>query len=128
MRRKGLVHTQCGNFENSLSPKKFFREIKSLVTYLVKPLLSRNFRQKSVRENLRNFHTVYYELSIIIYSPRIHSCHYILLPSFLSYSYLFICFCFVFTVVFNFQTRYRKSSSNLKTKMNIVFHLQTTNF
>ena len=33
-----------------------------------------------------------------------------------------------FVFVFNFQTRYRKSSSNLKTKMNIVFHLQTTNF
>ena len=29
-----------------------------LVTYLVKPLLSRNFYQKCVRENSRNFHTV----------------------------------------------------------------------
>ena len=38
--------------------KKEFRQINFLVIYLVKPLLSRNFCQKSVRENLRNFHTV----------------------------------------------------------------------
>ena len=37
--------------------KKIFREINSLVTYLVKPLLSRNFCQKSVRENFHKFHT-----------------------------------------------------------------------
>ena len=42
---------------NSLSPKKF-RQINSLVTYLVNPLLSRNFWQKCVRGNSRNFHTV----------------------------------------------------------------------
>ena len=33
-------------------------QFNSLVTYLVKPLLSRNFCQKCVRENSRNFHTV----------------------------------------------------------------------
>ena len=38
--------------------KKIFRQINSLVTYLVKPSLSRNFCQKCVRENSRNFHTV----------------------------------------------------------------------
>ena len=41
--------------------KKIFRQINSLVTYLlVKMLISRNFCQKSVRENFRNFHTVPY--------------------------------------------------------------------
>ena len=39
--------------------KIFFREINSLVTYLlVKMLISRNFCQKSVRVNFRNLHTV----------------------------------------------------------------------
>ena len=38
--------------------KEIFRQINSIVTYLVKPLLSRNFSQKCVRENSRNFHTV----------------------------------------------------------------------
>ena len=37
---------------------KIFRQINSLVTYLVKPLLSRNFCQKCMRGNSRNFHTV----------------------------------------------------------------------
>ena len=40
--------------------KNFFAEINSLVPYLVKPLLSRNFSQKSMRENFYNFHTVTY--------------------------------------------------------------------
>ena len=39
--------------------EKIFRKINSLVTYLVKSLLSRNFCQKCVRENSRNFHTVH---------------------------------------------------------------------
>ena len=47
----------CGKTRNSLSPN-FFRQINSLVTYLVTPLLSRNFCQKCVRENSRDFHTV----------------------------------------------------------------------
>ena len=43
-----------------LSHQKKFRQINSLVTYLVNPLLSRNFYQKCVRENSRtNFHTVH---------------------------------------------------------------------
>ena len=41
-----------------LSHQKKFHEINSSVTYLVKPLLSRNFCQKCVRENSRNFYTV----------------------------------------------------------------------
>ena len=45
-----LWNAQCGKTRNSLSPKKVF--------YLVNPLLSRNFHQKCVRENSRNFHTV----------------------------------------------------------------------
>ena len=44
------VSSQCGKTRNSFSQKKkIFREIKSLVTSLGKPLLSRNFCQKSVR-------------------------------------------------------------------------------
>ena len=35
--------------------KKIFRQINSLVNYLVKPLLSQNFCQKYVNENFRNF-------------------------------------------------------------------------
>ena len=38
--------------------EKIFRQINSLVISLVKPLLSRNFCQKSVKVNHRNFHTV----------------------------------------------------------------------
>ena len=37
---------------------KIFREIKSLITSLVKTLLPRNFRHKSVRVNFCNFYTV----------------------------------------------------------------------
>ena len=37
-----------------------FREINSVVTYLVKLLLSRKFCQKSVKENFRNFHIVHH--------------------------------------------------------------------
>ena len=35
----------------------FFRQINSLVIYLVNALLSRNFCQNSLRANFRNFHT-----------------------------------------------------------------------
>ena len=45
-------------FQKFSLTEKIFREINSLVTYLVKPLVSRNFCQKSVRENFRNFHIV----------------------------------------------------------------------
>ena len=40
-----------------ISPKKI-RQINYLVILLIKPLLSRNFGQKRVRVNFRNFHTV----------------------------------------------------------------------
>ena len=61
--KKGLqiiIHPpQCRIYWNSLSThQKKFRQINYLVSYLVKPLLSRNFCQKCVRENSRNFHTV----------------------------------------------------------------------
>ena len=39
--------------------EKIFRQIDSFVISLVKPLLSRDFRQKSVRVNFRNFHIVH---------------------------------------------------------------------
>ena len=38
--------------------KIFFRQINSLVIYLVNALVSRNFCQKSVRVNFRNFYSV----------------------------------------------------------------------
>ena len=38
--------------------KRKNRQINSLAISLVKPLLSRNFCQKNVRVNFRNFHTV----------------------------------------------------------------------
>ena len=44
------------NVKFSLTAEKF-RQSNSLVTYLVKPLIWRNFCQKSVKENLRNFHS-----------------------------------------------------------------------
>ena len=50
-------YTVWKNEKFSLTKEKF-RQINSLVIYLVKPLLSRNFCQKYVRENFRNFHTV----------------------------------------------------------------------
>ena len=55
--KKTLSSTLWKNEKFSLT-KNFFRQINSLVTYLVKPFLSRNFWQKCVRENARNFHTV----------------------------------------------------------------------
>ena len=42
--------------------EKKIRQINYLVISLVKPLLSRNFCQKCVRENFRNFHNVALEL------------------------------------------------------------------
>ena len=52
--RQFNLHTLWKLREFSLTEKKF-REINFLVTYLVKPLLSRNFCQKCVRKNSRNF-------------------------------------------------------------------------
>ena len=52
-----MRYTVWKNEKFSLT-EKIFRQINSLVTSLVKSLLSRNFCQKSVRENFRNFHTV----------------------------------------------------------------------
>ena len=45
--------------------QKFSRQISYLVILLVKSLLSRNFCQKRVRVNFRNFHTVIHGLSIL---------------------------------------------------------------
>ena len=52
-------HTALWKNEKITLTKIFFRQINSLVIYLVNALLSRNFRQKSVRVNFRNFHTVH---------------------------------------------------------------------
>ena len=46
---QGTVHCTVWKFQKFSLTEKIFREINSLVTYLVKPLLSRNFCQKSVR-------------------------------------------------------------------------------
>ena len=51
-----IVALSC-KLKNLLSPKKF-RQINRLAISLVKPLLSRNFCQKTVRINIRNFLTV----------------------------------------------------------------------
>ena len=47
----------------TLAEKKF-RQINYLVISLVKPLLSRDFCEKSVRENFCNFHTVQFSAKI----------------------------------------------------------------
>ena len=47
------------NVKFSLTEKKF-RQINYLVFLFVKPLLSQNFCEKSVRENVCNFHTMEY--------------------------------------------------------------------
>ena len=53
------VAEQCGTAnEQSTLTKIFFRQINSLVIYLVNALVSRNFCQKSMRVNFRNFHSV----------------------------------------------------------------------
>ena len=41
-----------------LSHQKLFREINSILTSLVKRMLSRNICEKSMRVHFRNFHTV----------------------------------------------------------------------
>ena len=54
--RRGATYSQCGNM------KKFTLTIFSsnplFSNFFRKTLLSRNFRQKGVRVNFRNFHTV----------------------------------------------------------------------
>ena len=52
-----VTHTVWKNEKFSLTEKKF-RQISYLVISLVKPLLSRNVCQKSVRDNFCNFHNV----------------------------------------------------------------------
>ena len=56
-RKLHTVRAQYGKTRNSLSLKEF-RQINYLVIFWVKPLVSRNFYEKSVRENFCNFHTV----------------------------------------------------------------------
>ena len=53
-----FFHTHSVEKWKIYSHRNFFRQINSLVIYLVNALLSRNFCQKSVRVNFRNFHTV----------------------------------------------------------------------
>ena len=54
------VRIQCSVRKNQKSTltEKIFRQINYLVISIVKPLLSRNFCEKSVRENFYNFHIV----------------------------------------------------------------------
>ena len=51
------THTLWKKHKISLT-QNIFREINSLVTSLIKTLLSRNFCQKTLRVNFGNFHTV----------------------------------------------------------------------
>ena len=62
------TRAQCGKNEKFSHTRKIFREIKCLVTPKVKPLLSRTFCKKSVRENFGNFHTVERDAHIIIFA------------------------------------------------------------
>ena len=52
------LHTVWKNEKFTLT-QKFFRQINYLVILLVKSLFSRNFCEKRVRVNFRNFHTVH---------------------------------------------------------------------
>ena len=54
---KFLLLTVWKNKEFTVT-QKFFRQITSLVFSLVKKLFSRNFCQKCVRINVRNFHVL----------------------------------------------------------------------
>ena len=60
----GVVSTVWKNEKFSLTEEKF-RQINCLVISLVKPLLSRNFCEKSVRENFCNFHTVFPNIRLV---------------------------------------------------------------
>ena len=54
-----LCITQCGKMKNLLSPKRnFVKSTTYLVILIVKPLLSRNFCQKSIRELISVISTV----------------------------------------------------------------------
>ena len=46
--------SQCGKTRIFCHLEKIFREINSLVTSLIKPLLSRNFCEENVTENFRD--------------------------------------------------------------------------
>ena len=46
--------------------EKIFRQFDSFVISLVQTLLSRNFCQKSVRVNFRNFHTVCLSYCVLV--------------------------------------------------------------
>ena len=54
----GSVISTLWKNQNFTLTEKIFRQINYLVISLVNALVSRNFCQKCVRENFRNFHTV----------------------------------------------------------------------
>ena len=56
---KGMLCYTVWKNEKFTLTQKFSRQISYLVILLVKSLLSRNFCQKRVRVNFRNFHTVH---------------------------------------------------------------------
>ena len=64
--RRFHVFPQFGKMRNSLSPKNISSD--QLLSKLSKPLLSRNFCQKCVREISRNFHTYFDWVTQIIFS------------------------------------------------------------
>ena len=50
--------------------ENFFREINSYVTSLVELLLSRNFWQKSVKEDYRNFYTMFSQSPLSVLATK----------------------------------------------------------
>ena len=52
------AEAQCGKIEKFTIIQEKLRQINSSVLSLVKTLLSRNFCQRSLTVNFRNFHTV----------------------------------------------------------------------
>ena len=74
-----MPHTLRKNEKFTYSHQRIFRQINQhLAIYLVKPLLSRNFCQKSATVNLRNFHIVGYNfryfIDAFLISERTCSC------------------------------------------------------
>ena len=56
--KRNNFHTTVWKNEKFTLTEKKFRQINCLVISLVKPMLSRNFCEKCVRENFYNLHTV----------------------------------------------------------------------
>ena len=86
-----FFHTACSTLwknEKFSLIEKIFRQINSLVFYLVKTLLSRNFCQKSVklfRLNFYNFHTV----PRTLWNAKVEFCNHIFFRENIFLSFIF---------------------------------------